>query len=100
MHFELATANDNGYNRHVIADTALRGLLQDRIWEFGQVREIPHHGLGKLVKAEAGPHPISHQKDEVSVLSAELVYQWLNCSTSQLLFACAFGKDVRLAVLN
>jgi hypothetical protein len=28
-----------------------------------------------LLKAEASPHPISHKKDEVSVLSAKLLYQ-------------------------
>ena len=92
----LATTNDNCYNRHVIADAALRGLLQDRIWEFRQVHEILHHTLGKQVRAEARPRPISHQKDEVSVLSAKLLYQRLNCSTSQLLFACAFSEGCSL----
>src|ERR1039457_5397315 len=96
----ISASNGNRDNRHIIADAALRRLLQDRIWEFGQVHEILHHGLGKLAKAERSPRPISHQNDEVSVLSAKPLFQWLNRSTSQLLFARAFSEDVRLAVPN
>jgi hypothetical protein len=75
-------ANHYCRDRHVVADTALRRLLQDGTREVGQAQKILHNGLGKLVEAESRPCPIAHQKDEVSVLSAELLYDWLNCPTS------------------
>lgn len=98
LSLRLVATNHHCRDRHVIADTPLRRLLQDGIREFGHAQEILHHGLCKLVEAESGPCPISHQKDEVSVVSAELLYERLNPSASEFLFACAFSKDAGLAV--